>query len=78
MVISGDEKSLASPGNKFTVNVPFALPGPTLLMTFSTMAIVPVCFSVNSLFTSHTFSSIEAIKESVMLSLVPCGIFKEI
>ena len=35
-VMSGDVKSLASPGNKFTVNVAFALPGPTLFITFST------------------------------------------
>ncbi len=36
LVISWEEKSLVSPGNKLTVSVAFEVPGPILLMIFST------------------------------------------
>ena len=76
-VMSSEGKSLNSPGNKLMVKLALLDPGPILLIIFSITGVLPVCFSVYSSATYQAASSILEMIESVIISLVPCGIVSD-
>ena len=70
-VISGEETSRDSPGNKLIVKLPFDEPGPIRFIIFSITGRLPVCFLVYWSFICQALFSIFEIIESVIISLVP-------